>query len=239
MNRTAWFLRRTLRRLFGSGREPFESSAAYWENRYRRGGTSGAGSYGRLARFKADVLNAFVEENQIQSVIEFGCGDGAQLALAHYPAYIGLDVSETALALCRQRFRRDLTKTFLPARPDVISGLAPADLTLSLDVIYHLVEDEVYLAYMANLFAKARRFVAIYAIDQVVPGTDAHVRHRRFSDWIASHAQDWRLFRAIPNRYSSQTAGQPKGPVSDAGFHFYARKLSAAPSRNMASASFL
>src|SRR5690606_4241845 len=78
-------------------------SADYWEQRYARGGNSGAGSYGKLAEFKAEVLNAFVRERQIRSVIDFGCGDGAQLALAEYPSYVGLDVSPTALHICRTR----------------------------------------------------------------------------------------------------------------------------------------
>ena len=53
-------------------------SGAYWSARYRRGETSGSGSYGENAKYKADFLNGFVQENGINSVIEFGCGDGAQ-----------------------------------------------------------------------------------------------------------------------------------------------------------------
>src|SRR5579859_8234848 len=60
----------------------FRGSSTYWEERYRAGGNSGAGSYGRLAEFKAEVLNGFVHSRGIRSVVEFGCGDGAQLALA-------------------------------------------------------------------------------------------------------------------------------------------------------------
>ena len=55
------------RRLRATG---FTTSADYWESRYRTGGTSGAGSYNRLAEFKARVLNEFVERNDIRSVVE-------------------------------------------------------------------------------------------------------------------------------------------------------------------------
>ncbi|MBI9084342.1 MAG: hypothetical protein JEZ11_12140 [Desulfobacterales bacterium] len=72
----------------------------YWERRYAQGGTSGAGSYGRLAEFKAEVLNTFVEERGVQNIIEFGCGDGNQLSLAKYPSYVGLDASKTAVTQC-------------------------------------------------------------------------------------------------------------------------------------------
>ena len=70
--------------------DPFPGSAEYWENRYSAGGHSGVGSYGSFAEFKADVLNQFVSTNRVQTVVEFGCGDGNQLSLAKYPKYIGL-----------------------------------------------------------------------------------------------------------------------------------------------------
>ena len=73
--------------------KPDKQLIDYWENRYERGLTSGAGSYGRLAHFKAEVLNEYVNQNKILSVVEFGCGDGAQLSLAKYANYIGLDLS--------------------------------------------------------------------------------------------------------------------------------------------------
>ena len=59
----------------------FAGSVAYWEQRYREGGCSGAGSYGKFGRFKAQVLNQFVVEHGIRTVMEFGCGDGNQLSL--------------------------------------------------------------------------------------------------------------------------------------------------------------
>ena len=52
------------------------SSREYWEQRYSMGGTSGAGSYDKLAEFKVEVINSFMKKYQISSVIEFGCGDG-------------------------------------------------------------------------------------------------------------------------------------------------------------------
>jgi len=43
-------------------------------------GTLGSRSYGRPVQFKADVVNAFVAREQIQSISEFDVGDGDQLA---------------------------------------------------------------------------------------------------------------------------------------------------------------
>ena len=33
-----------------------------------------------VANFKAEIINKLVEENGIDSVVEFGCGDGKQLS---------------------------------------------------------------------------------------------------------------------------------------------------------------
>src|SRR3979490_3302299 len=75
----------------------FLSSSSYWKERYQRGIGSGHGSRGHLAEFKAAALNLFVKENGVTSVVEFGCGDGAQLKLADYTQYTGIDVSPQAI----------------------------------------------------------------------------------------------------------------------------------------------
>jgi len=50
------------------------NSKDYWNERYSLGGNSGAGSYGRLARYKANIINGVVSENSISRVIEYGSG---------------------------------------------------------------------------------------------------------------------------------------------------------------------
>lgn len=174
----------------------FRGSALYWERTYARGGTSGAGSYGALAEGKAAFLNDFVGSRGVKSVIEFGCGDGNQLSLADYPGYIGLDVSRSAIELCQRRFARDRAKSFFLYDGACFTdraGLFAADLAISLDVIYHLIEDQVFETYMSHLFAAGRDFVIIYATDTEIGGTAPHVRHRRFTRWAEDHAPGWRL----------------------------------------------
>src|SRR5690606_31220817 len=86
------------------------SVAEYWDDRYKAGGNSGAGSYGRLAEFKAHVINLFFEQKGIFEVIEFGCGDGNQLSLFAAVDYLGIDVSPTAVSKCKARFSSDVKK---------------------------------------------------------------------------------------------------------------------------------
>jgi SAM-dependent methyltransferase len=177
------------------------SSAQYWERRYRSGGNSGPGSYHHLAEFKAGVLNRFVSEHGVESVVEFGCGDGNQLALAEYPSYLGVDVSPAAVSACKQRFATDSSRTFLLASD--YDGSC-ADLALSLDVIFHLTEDEVFEAYMRRLFDAASRFVIIYSSnqDEQIAPVSIHVRHRTFRRWIEKEmSAEWKLLERIPNAY--------------------------------------
>jgi hypothetical protein len=180
--------------------EAFPGSGEYWENRYASGGDSGAGSYNKFAEFKAEILNSFVAKNDVKSVIEFGCGDGNQLVLADYPAYTGLDISHTAIKSCKTRFSSDNTKTFKLMSEN---GEETADLSLSLDVIYHLVEDEIFEEYMRALFNAAKRFVIIYASDSEdnagYEGT--HVRHREFTKWTKENISNYKLIAFIPNKH--------------------------------------
>ena len=99
----------------------FIDSQIYWEQRYANDGTAGYGSTGRLADFKAEIINDFVRKRQISSIIEFGCGDGMQLSLADYPTYIGLDVSKTAIHICDNYFSSDKTKSFFLYDPLFLS----------------------------------------------------------------------------------------------------------------------
>jgi SAM-dependent methyltransferase len=174
----------------------FNSSADFWERRYADGGSSGPGSYGTMAQGKANFLNAFVQSSNVQSVIEFGCGDGNQLSLARYLRYIGLDVSRSAIGLCRSRFADDPAKSFFLYDSSCFVdhiGLFKADLALSLDVIYHLIEDSVFEAYMQQLFDAANRYVIVYSTNGVIRDDAPHVRHRCFSSWVDDNCPQWQL----------------------------------------------
>jgi methyltransferase family protein len=214
-------VRDVARKLLGigaSGRQRNFDSGEYWEARYRAGGKSGAGSYDRLAHFKAEVLNGFVAKHGIVSVIEFGCGDGAQLSLAAYPDYVGLDISPTVLEMARKRFASDETKRFVLLE-DATS--LTADLALSLDVIYHLIEDAIFERHMHGLFAAARKHVIIYSSNEERRSDAVHVRHRRFTDWVERNESGFALIDVIPNRYSFDSADADHTSFAD--FFFFRR----------------
>ena len=195
-----------------------KSSKDYWEKRYKNGGNSGAGSYNNLAKFKASILNDFVNRNNINTIIEWGSGDCNQLLLSNYKRYIGYDVSKTAIDICRKKFFHDKTKTFFHLDDNFIND-KKADLSISLDVIFHLIEDEVFDLYMKNLFNSSKKYVCIYSTN-INKGWASHVKHRKFTDWIDKHiSNEWKLKEFIPNKYPFDPRYSSKTSFSN--FYFF------------------
>ena len=149
-------------------------------------------------------------------MLDLGCGDGRLLSLLHVPSYVGVDVSPTALACCVTHFP---LHRFLPF--DELDAAAPAELALSIDVIFHLVEDGVFARAMHALFSHATRFVLIYASNLDCAWPAPHVRHRRFTDHVAAAWPEWRLLAHLPNPYPFDPARPEATSLSD--FFVYGR----------------
>lgn len=182
----------------------FKSTEDYWKNRYGSGGNSGQGSYNEFAEYKGEVINAFVSEKNIQTLIEFGCGDGNQLSYFKVPAFIGYEVSMDAVEMCKAKFKNDSTKSFF-----LVSDNTPrtADLVLSLDVVYCLVEEASYNNYLKRLFDSSAKYVIIYSSNHnenqiSVP----HIRHRRFTDWVEANRPDFKLIKKEPNKFEAEVS---------------------------------
>lgn len=194
-------IKRRLKNMISIFWKPAFSSGNYWENRYKSGNNSGAGSYNVLAEFKAEVLNEFTEREHIQSVIEFGSGDGNQLKYFNFKKYLGFDISKTAVANCRKIYASDSSKSF-----QTVANYKDekADLTLSLDVLYHLVEYEVYHNYLNLLFNSSTKFVIVYSSNDdnhENNNVSPHVKHREFTKWVEQNKPEFNLEQFIPNKY--------------------------------------
>jgi hypothetical protein len=199
-------------------------SRDYWEERYVKGGTSGAGSYKHLAQFKADVINLIVPELRVHSIIDFGVGDGNQLRLINLGNettgtrvdYTGVDVSPRAIAMCRAvypdlRFMLDT---------EAVSMCISADMVMSCDVIYLLVEDSAYEKYMDDMFRMASRYVLIYARDSE-KNHATHVKFRKFTTRIATSHPEWNLCAHIPQMYAQNILGANNESTSPSDFYIY------------------
>lgn len=177
----------------------------YWQDRYSGGGFSGLGSLGALGRYKAMVVGDFITEYRIKSINDFGCGDGTWLAVLHaylgpyaLEAYMGYDISEAARDACEFVFGAHDVYSFRS-----LEMCKHAELSLSNDVIYHLLNDREYERYMSRLFEYSSKYVIIYSsnFDEAPTERSPHIKHRIFTDWIKANAPDWKLIRHIPNLY--------------------------------------
>jgi len=178
----------------------------YWYNRYAKGDTSGAGSYGLLADFKAEVINNFIVNNNIDSVIDFGCGDGNQLIIANYKKYMGLDVAESSIAICIARFQNDKTKSFTKYDPlsFLNNGYFSADLVLSLDVLYHIIPENEFIKSLEDIFSCSGKYVILYtsinAYEREVYKKGVHVRHRDVISYLTKF-KDFEVIDIVPQKY--------------------------------------
>jgi len=183
----------------------------FWENRYKAGGNSGAGSYGEYAEHKAEVINNYISKFEIKSISDFGCGDGNQIILLKgYENYSGFDISEYILNICRERFV-GMPMSFYG---DILK-LPEAELCLSLDVMYHIVDEKDYKFYLDQLFGKSKKYVLIFSSnveDKTIYSN--YIRHRKFTDWVDENYKEFMLVEVIGNFL--QTSAQ---------FYLYERKI--------------
>ena len=179
---------------------PEFNRAAYWERRYQSGGTSGPGSQGQEARYKAQLVTDAVRDYGIQSILDLGSGDGVVAAML--PAaldYVGFDPAPTAVSRAQLAAPDRRFTASIPPQP--------FDATLSMDVLFHLVADDDYKKYLDLVFCRPLRFAMVYGTCEDRRGAP-HVRHR---DWLrdvpptfqllASQAsdtfKDWWLFGRV------------------------------------------
>jgi cyclopropane fatty-acyl-phospholipid synthase-like methyltransferase len=196
----------------------YQNSQQYWQERYAVGGDSGEGSYGPLARYKADFINNFCKEMKCESVIEFGCGDGNQLSLLKMDRYTGVDISEKCINECRRKLGTRGYEFHVLGDYRKLETHERFDMAMSLDVIYHLVEDDVYLQYLDELLNATRQHALIYAsnfehYDESLP----HVKHRDFVKDIAQIYPQWELVTVFANPFLKQHDSKEYG--SFAQFH--------------------
>lgn len=195
----------------------FKSSDSYWKERYKKGGNSGAGSYNNLAEWKGEILNEFVKSNNIRSIIELGCGDGNQLKYFNFPKYIGVDISPDAIKLCKSQFGDDETKSFILDNEIVNQK---AELAISLDVLYHLIEEDIYDMYLTKIFNLAEKYVILYAFNSDSNDNyGPHVKPRKFTDWIEQNRPDYKLINHIANKFPFEKGKEDTTSFAD--FYFF------------------
>lgn len=178
------------------------NSTKYWQDRYENGGNSGLGSRGELAQYKADFINEFINGFDIESMTEYGCGDGYNLSMINCKRIVGLDVSSVAIEKCKELMPQH---TFVNTKATQPFKHEPTDLIVSLDVLYHLIEDNVYEHYMTQLVHCNSKYIIIYAptYDEVKNNKfSIHVKPRDFTKHSMLN-QYYTLIKTEQNKFKS------------------------------------
>ena len=167
----------------------------YWEARYAYGKRgSGVGSRGDAAKRKAAFVNSLITERNVSSVIDWGCGDGVVARLIEAPRYVGVDVSPSAVAVSHMRADAP-GRTWLTYDGVTSPELPPADLALSLDVIFHLIDDVLYRRHLELLFGSAP-LVCVHSSNR---DEDAKVEHMRSREFLPDVPHGWRCIHEGPS----------------------------------------
>lgn len=182
--------------------------AAYWNQRYLQGRTSGEGSEGDKAIAKARYIDRLILEEKIDTIADWGAGDGHVLSMIRLEAdYLGIDISRVAVDRLRREYHGIPKRRFLTL-DEARTVEIDVDLAMSLDVIFHCIDDLSYEEHLRRLFGSSHRFVLIHSLNENRGRTARHVRWRRFTDDVARIAPEWVLM------------DQAAGP-SEIGFYLY------------------
>tara|TARA_R100000700_G_scaffold39366_1_gene51984 strand:+ start:345 stop:911 length:567 start_codon:yes stop_codon:yes gene_type:complete len=135
-------------------------SIEIWKSRPNQ---SGSGSRGKLAKFKADYVNRVIEENGVESVYDFGCGDLHNASMIKVKDYLGIDIVEHSHP---KEVGAKEFKTVV-SRFDKVKFDKRADMCLCMDVLYHILEDEQdYLEKaIEKIVESSNDLIVIYAQD--------------------------------------------------------------------------
>jgi SAM-dependent methyltransferase len=124
----------------GEKRARAEFSRIYAENAWGMG--SGIGSMPEYTADYADLLQSFMEERGVRSVVDFGCGDWQFSRHLDWKGrdYLGVDVVEDVIERNRRQYGTESIRFELMRDAFALPG---ADLLVCKDVLQHLPNDVI------------------------------------------------------------------------------------------------
>ena len=182
----------------------------WWDTWYAQGGNSGPGSRNFLTTYKAEVINDFLKKHSIDSVIEFGCGDGYNLGLIDYSDYLGLDVAKTTIKNCIELYKHDTTKSFMLYDPSYFAnkGFKQVDLVVCLDVLYHIINEDEYINTIADIFSFKSQYIILYTTlaEKNNDGASPEIYHRNIANYLETYSTEY-AYEVVENRYKNVING--------------------------------
>lgn len=129
----------------------------YWENRYARRGTSGAGSIGSERTWKWNIISRYLPKPN--HIIDVGCGDLQFWEGRDCRDYVGIDISEEII-MRDIRAKPDWTFYNTPAQV-LIKGLCRNNV-FCLDLLFHIMTEEAFVQILLNLCSYSADLIFIH-----------------------------------------------------------------------------
>jgi len=206
-------------------------SIAFWDERHQRLAHTYAGGdivyddtanemlnslrVGRLI----DIIGTFSRPAAPVRVLDAGCGTGwLTRTLASFGHQVdGIDTSVQALATCRGRARADGRDGYSLSRLDEWAPGYLYDVVISVDVLFHIMEDEVWAASVRNLGRLVRSCGRLVISDHDLE-TDRH-----WGDYQLSRARQRYVDLLAPDGFVHRTFVAYAFRDNNAGFHVFDR----------------
>ena len=132
---------------------------------------------GPVHRHTARIIVETLRPLGLQSLIDVGCGNGANLEAIqrglHIPDLVGVDVSDRALATARRRVNAGLHVMDLERDPPLDRTF---DMVLTSQVIEHLRDDD---AFLRTLRAMCGAYVFVGTMQGRMRKSEVHIGHLR------------------------------------------------------------
>lgn len=129
-----------------------------WDEHYKSGGKSGDPSDYMKSREWKHALIAKYCDIKNNSIIDVGCGD-LQFWQGRKPAkYIGIDISQTIIDAHTEKYP---DRQFICASSDESLDIS-ADMVMCFDMLWHIIDDDVYIETLKNIRRYSKKYIMIY-----------------------------------------------------------------------------
>jgi 2-polyprenyl-3-methyl-5-hydroxy-6-metoxy-1,4-benzoquinol methylase len=194
----------------------------YWEDRYSHNLGSGEGSRGDLLKFKAEYLNEIFRKYGVESVFDFGCGDGYLAHLLDCKNYYGVDISQSAVNQCRKLIKKpnfifehgrfgEYPPTVIKRKFNGLFGV-DVDAVMCIDVLYHVMDEHLVDFVLRTMFESSAKIVILYTIPN--EKMDGH-KHGGFYLFNTD-----RILSEVTQGYLLVSTTKPRG-ISGASFYVW------------------
>jgi len=187
----------------------------YWTVCYRIGIGAGPGSAGALLKFKINYLNTIFGKYNINSIFDFGCGNGVVSAKLNCQSYFGVDICPLAienfrLSIKKQNFQAEIGQFEDYSKEIIISKLkTKPDCCICLDVLYHISDFECLKKTLQNIFNCGAKFIVLYTIPWDFPRKEiafpnVQMYYRDILKILSDYSNDYKLVRKSHKCITSQ-----------------------------------